>query len=78
MANKWIDALKIFNKNKGEWCIPKKGRDEYKQVKKIMNNNEKPLTKKQLKERENNIKKMDVLSQNVDIKKYKSIAHYNS
>ena len=41
MPNKWINALKIFNKNKCEWCVPKKGTKEYEQVKKNMNNNEK-------------------------------------
>jgi hypothetical protein len=36
MPNKWIRALKIFNKNKPKWVVPKKGTKEHKQVKKIM------------------------------------------
>ena len=34
---KWLAALKIYNKNKGRWCIPKKGTAEYAKVKDIMN-----------------------------------------
>ena len=35
---KWLDALKIFNKDhQGAWCIPKKGTPEYKTVVDIMN-----------------------------------------
>jgi hypothetical protein len=33
---KWIDALRIFNKDKGAWCIPRKGSDDYQTVRKIM------------------------------------------
>jgi hypothetical protein len=40
--NPWIDALKEYNKNKGQWCLPKKGSKEYDEVKKIMDNNKKP------------------------------------
>ena len=32
----WIEALKIWNKDKPTWCIPKKDTAEYQQVKKIM------------------------------------------
>ena len=35
--NNWIKALKIFNKEKGIWQVPKKGSKEYNEVKKIMN-----------------------------------------
>lgn len=34
---KWVEALKIFNRGKGMWCIAKKGSPEYDEVKKIMN-----------------------------------------
>ena len=35
---KWLDALKIFNRDhKGTWCIPKKDTPEYKTVVDIMN-----------------------------------------
>ncbi len=38
MPNKWIEALKKFNeKNKTEWCIPRKGGKEYEEIKRIMN-----------------------------------------
>ena len=40
--NPWIDALKEYNKNKGQWCLPKKGSKEYDEVKKIMDRNKKP------------------------------------
>ena len=35
---KWLDALKIFNReHTGKWCIPKKGTPEYQTVVDIMN-----------------------------------------
>jgi hypothetical protein len=34
-GNKWIEALKIYNKGK-KWSVPKKGSAEYVEVKKIM------------------------------------------
>ena len=33
----WIEALKIWNKGKPTWCIPKRDTVEYNEVKKIMN-----------------------------------------
>ena len=33
---KWIEALKKFNAGKGEWCIPRKGSREHKEVLSIM------------------------------------------
>ena len=33
---KWIEALKKFNARKGEWCVPKKGTREHKEVLSIM------------------------------------------
>ncbi len=33
---KWIEALKKWNDDKPAWCIPRKGTDEYTQVKNIM------------------------------------------
>ncbi len=33
---KWIDVLKKFNTGKGEWCIPRKGSRENKEVLSIM------------------------------------------
>ena len=32
---RWVDALKEYNKNKSEWCIPKKGSAAYDEVKNI-------------------------------------------
>ena len=29
---KWIEALKKFNAGKGEWCVPRKGTREHKEV----------------------------------------------
>ena len=35
---KWLDALKIYNKDhNGAWCIPKRDTPEYKAVVDIMN-----------------------------------------
>ena len=33
---KWVEALKIYNSNRGMWCVPKKGTDDYNDVMKIM------------------------------------------
>ena len=33
---KWIEVLKKFNSSKGEWCIPRKGSREHKEVLSIM------------------------------------------
>lgn len=33
---KWIDALRVYNQNKGKWCIPRKGTLDYNQVRNIM------------------------------------------
>jgi hypothetical protein len=33
---KWIEVLKKFNDGKGEWCIPRKGSREHKEVLSIM------------------------------------------
>ena len=38
---KWIEALKKYNQGKEEWCIPKKGSNEYNQVMNIMKPEEK-------------------------------------
>lgn len=40
MSNKWIQALKDFNKDKGCWCVPKKNTEQYKQVLTIKNSND--------------------------------------
>ena len=34
---KWMETLKKFNAGKGEWCVPKKGTREHKEVMSIMN-----------------------------------------
>lgn len=36
MANRWIEALKKWNKDRDTWCLPKKGTKEYMEVRKIM------------------------------------------
>ena len=41
----WLEALKIFNKNK-KWTIPKKGTPEYNKVKMIMDSGKMPKSKK--------------------------------
>ncbi len=33
---KWIEDLKKFNAGKGEWCVPRKGTREHKEVLSIM------------------------------------------
>ena len=33
---KWVEALKKFNSGKGEWCVPRKGTQEYDEVMSIM------------------------------------------
>ena len=33
--NKWIQALKIWNKKNPKWIVPKKGTAAHKEVKKI-------------------------------------------
>ena len=33
---KWMDALRKFNAGKGEWCVPRKGTREHKEVMSIM------------------------------------------
>ena len=33
---KWIEALKKFDAGKGEWCVPRKGTREHKEVLSIM------------------------------------------
>jgi len=52
MPNKWVQALKEYNKGKSEWCIPKKGGKEYQDIKKIMNGetNEQNKNKEKIKE----------------------------
>lgn len=49
MGNKWIEALKLYNKDNKNWCVVKKGTAEYDKVKKMMDNmdtNNKNITKK--------------------------------
>jgi hypothetical protein len=36
MPSLWIDALKQFNMGQGAWCIPRKGSEDYKKVRAIM------------------------------------------
>ena len=42
---RWVDALKIFNKDRGSWCIPRKNTVEYKEVIDIMKGKSKTKTK---------------------------------
>ena len=37
MPNYWIEALKTYNKDKSQWCLPKRDTEEYKKVVEIMN-----------------------------------------
>ena len=48
MGNKWIEALKLYNKDNKNWCVVKKGTKEYDKVKKMMDNmdTDKNITKK--------------------------------
>lgn len=48
---KWVEALRIFNKNRGMWCIAKKGSPEYDEVKKIMNSSKPEAVAKRNEER---------------------------
>ena len=34
---KLMDALKEFNKTKENWCVPRKGTDDYKKLMALMN-----------------------------------------
>jgi translation initiation factor 2 gamma subunit (eIF-2gamma) len=36
MPNNWVQALKVFNEGKTEWCIPRKGSKEYDDIKRFM------------------------------------------
>ena len=36
MPSLWIDALKQFNHEKGAWCIPRKGSEDYDKVRALM------------------------------------------
>ena len=38
MPSLWIDALKQFNHEKGMWCIPRKGSEDYDKVRALMGN----------------------------------------
>ena len=42
----WIAALKKYNSRQPAWCIPRKGTDEYNQVRKIMSEEKTKLSKK--------------------------------
>jgi len=42
----WRNALREYNKDKGKWCIPKKGSSGYTQVKKIMSGESKATSVK--------------------------------
>lgn len=46
MANKWITSLKEWNKDKPNWCVPKKGSKDYDEIKKMMNKKEEPKKEK--------------------------------
>ena len=45
---KWIEGLKIYNKDKAKWCIPKKGSAGYIEVKAIMAGEETPKQRKRI------------------------------
>ena len=37
MGNNWIEALKLYNEsNGGNWCVPKKGSEEYNVILSLM------------------------------------------
>ena len=56
MGNKWIEALKLYNKDNKNWCVVKKGTKEYEKVKKMMDNmdTDKNITKKKNNKPDNN------------------------
>jgi hypothetical protein len=45
MPNKWVEALKVFNEGKTEWCIPRKGSKEIEEIRKFMNGEIKTIPK---------------------------------
>lgn len=49
----WSKALRLWNSKKGSYCIPKKGSDEYKEVRKLMENKTDKLEKKKKEEKHN-------------------------
>ena len=65
----WMQALKIWNKDHGQWCIPRKDTNEYKEVIKIMNTG-KQVVNTPVKN------KLDLLYESDEIKKAKPKANY--
>ena len=45
-SNLWIESLKIYNQNKGSFCVPRKGTTEYNEVIKIFNTLKAPVVAK--------------------------------
>lgn len=35
--NRWIKALQSYNAGKGDWCIPRKGSEDYNKIMNTMN-----------------------------------------
>ena len=56
--NYWMDALKEYNKGMSQWCIPRKGTDEYAIVAEIMFRMKREKTaKKEPKKKQKKIKR---------------------
>ena len=36
MSSAWLTALKIWNKERDKWSIPRKGTEDYKEVREVM------------------------------------------
>ena len=45
---KYIDALKVYNKDKDKWCMPKKGTEDYLKIKKMMINDNNIIKNKKI------------------------------
>jgi len=63
--NKWILALKTFNSNRnnGMWCLPKKGSEEYEQVKAIMEGKEPKKEEPKKEEPKKKIRKIKIIEE---------------
>jgi len=75
---KYIDALKVYNKDKDKWCMPKKGTEDYLKIKKIMVNKNNIIKSKKILNIPK-IQNVQKLINNLSTKKYsKSLSSKNN
>lgn len=68
--NTWIQALREFNKNKDNWCIPRKGTKDHNQVKQI-NDKLSELRKKGIKKQKKSDTELSNIRKNIEKEKIK-------